>query len=178
MQSMNGTGKNDTLTGNQSDDDIDGGKGNDNLSGDAGNDQIHGGAGNDVIDGGTGDDHLYGDAGNDVVYGGDGNDTFYGDDGNDALYGDAGNDLFVFGDISGHTTVDGGSGNWTDVIEIDMDGGPSAHGGDWTLEIDGKMVDGNGSEHGFFDTHGESGTITDTNTGNTIDFDNIDKIEW
>jgi Ca2+-binding RTX toxin-like protein len=123
------------------------------LSGSTSNDTIHGGAGNDVIHGGQG--------------------------GADMLYGDAGNDLFVFGDVSGNTHVDGGAGgNWTDVVEIDMGHGPasSAHGSNWTLEIDGqKIVDGHDA-HGSIDTQGHSGTIT-TDHG-TISFDNIDKIQW
>ena len=80
----------------------------------------------------------------------------------------------MFGDVSGHTSVDGGGGGWTDVIEMDVGGGPSSHGG-WTLEIDGHQVNNN-SEHGSIDTGGHSGTIT-TDHG-TIDFTNIDKIDW
>jgi Ca2+-binding RTX toxin-like protein len=119
---------------------------------------------------------LYGDKGSDTIDGGDGNDTIYGGDGNDSLYGGAGNDLFIFGDVSGNATVDGGnSGNWTDVIEVDM-GAPGVQG-DWTLQIDGQMVEGAGGEHGQIDIGADSSGTIHTENGD-IDFDNIDKIEW
>ena len=85
--------------------------------------------------------------------------------------------LFVFGDVTGHTHVDGGSGAWTDVIEIDMAQGPGADTsqGGWTVEIDGqKLVDGH--EHGSIDTQGKHVKI-ETENG-SIDIDNIDKIDW
>jgi Ca2+-binding RTX toxin-like protein len=123
-------------------------------------------------------DTLSGTSGNDNIHGGAGNDTIHGSGGTDHLYGDAGNDTFTFGDISGHSTVDGGGGSgWTDVIEMDIGGGPgasAAHGG-WTVEIDGHQISDNHA-HGSIDTHGQSGHIT-TEHG-TIDFTNIDKIDW
>ena len=94
------------------------------------------------------------------------------------IHADGANDLFVFGDVSGNTDVHGhASGNWTDVVEIDMGHGPasSAQGNNWTVEIDGqKIVDGH--SHGTVDTHGQSGSIV-TDHG-TINFDHIDKIQW
>ncbi|TAN46799.1 MAG: hypothetical protein EPN21_19505 [Methylococcaceae bacterium] len=138
---------------------------------------MQGGTGNDALWGDADKDSLDGGAGNDTLLGGEGSDTLYGSEGDDQMFGDAGNDLFVFGDISGHATVDGGSGNWTDVIEIDMADGPagSAAGGNWTLEIeDHKIVDGH--DHGAVDVNGAEGTIH-TEHGD-INFDNIDKIEW
>jgi hypothetical protein len=94
------------------------------------------------------------------------------------LHADSANDMFVFGDVSGHSTVHGNTcGNWTDVIEIDMGHGPAASTdhGNWTVEIDGqKIVEA--QTHGSIDTHGQTGSIT-TDHG-TINFDHIDKIQW
>ena len=81
--------------------------------------------------------------------------------------------------MSGNTWVDGGnSGKWTDVIEIDIGGGPAssvAHGG-WTLEIDGKLVT-NTSEHGSIDIGDGKHAVIRTDDG-VIDLDNIDKVQW
>jgi hypothetical protein len=57
---------------------------------------------------------------------------------------------------------------------MDIGGSSSAHGG-WTIEIDNHQIAHDGA-HGTIDTGGHSGTIT-TEHG-TIDFTNIDKIEW
>jgi len=81
-------------------------------------------------------DNLSGTSGNDNIHGGAGHDTIHGSGGNDHLYGDAGNDTFTFGDVSGHSTVDGGSGNWSDTIEINVGGDQATHGG-WTVDIEG-----------------------------------------
>jgi Ca2+-binding RTX toxin-like protein len=54
---LQGTTKNDTLTGKS---------GNDQLYGKAGNDTLIGNAGNDLLDGGTGSDTLIGGLGNDI----------------------------------------------------------------------------------------------------------------
>ncbi|MBS4096087.1 MAG: hypothetical protein KGZ83_04525, partial [Sulfuricella sp.] len=133
--------------------------------------------GKPASNGTSGNDQLHGSTGDDAIHGGAGNDAIHGSGGHDSLYGDAGNDLFVFGQIDGHTHVDGGGGvNWTDVIEIDLGHGPAADvHGNWTLEIDGqKIVDGH--EHGQLDVHDKHGTVT-TEHG-TVEFDNIDKIQW
>jgi hypothetical protein len=80
--------------------------------------------------------------------------------------------------VDGHAQIDGGSsGNWTDVIEVEIGGGPAAtvSGHSWTLEIDHQQVVDTGS-HGTVDVHGKSGTIH-TEHGD-INFDHIDKIQW
>jgi Ca2+-binding RTX toxin-like protein len=120
---------------------------------------------------------MSGGDGDDIVHGGSGDDTIFGSVGDDELFGDSGNDLFVFGDVNGNVTVDGGGGSWTDVLEVDLDGGPagSLSSGSWTLEIDGQTITSDDA-HGSIDTEGHSGTIH-TDHG-SIDFDNIDKIEW
>ncbi|MDK9725857.1 MAG: hypothetical protein OEL88_13345 [Sterolibacteriaceae bacterium MAG5] len=114
-----------------------------------------------------------------MIHGDKGNDTIHGSGGDDMLFGDAGHDLFIFGDISGHTQVDGGgTGNWTDVVEVDFGHGPgtSTGGGGWTLEVDGEQIV-DGREHGSI-TLGDDQHGTITTEHGTIDLDNIDKIEW
>jgi Ca2+-binding RTX toxin-like protein len=130
-----------------------------------------------VIDGTSKVDTLHGTSSNDIIHGGAGNDTIYASNGNDHLYGDAGNDLFMLGDVHGHTTIDGGTGNWTDVIEVTVGGGPAAalSGHSWTLEIDNHQVV-NTHQQGSVDAHDQSGTIH-TEHGD-ISFDHIDKIQW
>ncbi len=114
------------------------------------------------------------------MHGGKGNDVFHGSAGEDAYFGDAGNDLFIFGADSGGGSVDGGAGGkWTDVIEMDLGGGPasSLDNGGWVLEIDGNQVVSD-SAHGSLELDpGSHGSITLDN-GETIDFENIDKITW
>ncbi len=142
-------------------------------------DTLTGGDGSDTIDGGKGNDKLSGGDGNDTLIGGKGDDTLYGGDGNDTLLGGDGNDLFTFNDGDrGTATVSGGSGNWTDTIQMNMDGGPagSLEQGAWTLEVDGQTMT-NGQDSGTFTfDHPVSGTIrTDDQE---IQFDNIEKITW
>jgi len=84
---QNGTGGNDTLTGNA---------GNDSLNGGSGNDTLIGNAGNDTLIGGNGSDLLFGNAGDDLLDGGNGTDTLRGGLGNDTLTGGNGGDVFVF----------------------------------------------------------------------------------
>ena len=98
--------------------------------------------------------------------------SFDGHGNNEHLQGGAENDTFHFGDIHGHSSVDGGSGNWIDTIE--MSGRPGEHGS-WTVEINNHEVSNN-HEHGSMDVHGETGTVH-TEHG-SIDFSNIDKIDW
>ncbi|MBF0269918.1 MAG: hypothetical protein HQL44_15140 [Alphaproteobacteria bacterium] len=169
-ESVTGTKWSDTLTGGDGGDTLDGGKGNDKLSGGDGNDTLIGGLGNDTLNGGDGSDTLLG---------GDGNDKFVGGSGNDTLLGGDGNDLFTFNDGDrGTASVNGGSGCWTDTIQMNMDGGPagSLEQGAWTLEVDGQTMT-NGQDSGTFTfDHPVSGTIrTDDQE---IQFDNIEKITW
>lgn len=130
---LNGTSRNDTLTGGIGNDTLNGEGGNDQLYGGAGsdlllgshgNDSLFGGEGDDTLLGGQGDDQLYGGTGDDELFGGDGRDTLYGgagDDtlsggnGNDVLFGGPGNDLLIGG--AGSDTMDGGDGS--DTYEVD-----------------------------------------------------------
>jgi Ca2+-binding RTX toxin-like protein len=123
-------------------------------------------------------DVLHGSDGDDVIHGNKGNDTIHASSGDDALFGDAGNDLFILGDAAGDTSIDGGKGgNWTDVIEIDFDGGPggSTSDGGWLLEIEGQQIV-DGSQHGSIEGEDMSGKVTTQDS--TTEFDNIDKIDW
>ncbi|MBF0394072.1 MAG: hypothetical protein HQL38_15445, partial [Alphaproteobacteria bacterium] len=126
-------------------------------------------------------DSINGTDGYDSIDGGKGDDTIQGGDGYDTLNGGDGSDLFIFGDFTGETMVDGGAesgkNGWVDVIEMDVGGGPSAAGeGNWTLIIDGQQVI-DGAEHGSIDiADGASGSIT-TDQG-LIEFDDIEKIQW
>ncbi len=81
------------------------------MYGEQGDDRMHGGEGSDVIDGGSGNDLIYGHQGDDVLIGGAGFDR---------LYGHEGNDIFIFGVDSHNDVVDGGSGLWTDTIELNI----------------------------------------------------------
>ncbi|CAA6603503.1 hypothetical protein MTBLM1_100001 [Rhodospirillaceae bacterium LM-1] len=142
-------------------------------------DVLTGGAGDDTIDGGRGNDKLDGGEGNDTLIGGTGNDTLYGGDGNDTMLGGDGNDLFTFNEgNTGTASVNGGSGCWTDTIQMNMDGGPagSLEQGAWTLEVDGQTMTSNQDSGSFTFDHAVSGTIrTDDQE---IQFDNIEKITW
>lgn len=71
----------------------------DRLSGGRGDDELSGWFGNDVLNGGAGKDTLWAAAGVDVLDGGEGDDTMIG------TY-DAQLDTFVFGEKSGHDTIE------------------------------------------------------------------------
>ncbi|MBF0614334.1 MAG: hypothetical protein G8237_11255 [Magnetococcales bacterium] len=133
---------------------------------------MYGTARHDQIVGTDGDDHLWG---------GNGNDTFRGMGGEDEMYGEAGNDLFIFG-TSQSAFVDGGQGKWTDIINMtDQSMNLTGHyDGGWTAQVESEIVTvTDPNQHGVLDNlHNASGTITFTSTGDTIQFQNIDKIEW
>lgn len=90
---IEGTDRNNKISGTEQDDEILGYGGNDRLYGEAGDDILSGGDGSDRLYGDVGDDILAGDIGNDRLYGGDDNDILEGGEGNDRLYGDAGDDI-------------------------------------------------------------------------------------
>ena len=80
---------------------IDGGGGNDRITGSDGDDTILGGSGNDRISGGDGNDYIIGGVGNDNLAGGDGDDTFVvsgTDQGFDRFTGNAGDDTITAGE--------------------------------------------------------------------------------
>jgi Ca2+-binding RTX toxin-like protein/Tol biopolymer transport system component len=100
---------NDTIAGGLGDDVVNGNEGDDSLSGEAGADTVRGGSGVDTLHGGDGNDSLEGREENDTLYGEDGNDTLLGGSGDDTLYGQLGNDV-VRGE-EGADTLNGNEGN-------------------------------------------------------------------
>ncbi|UKP00637.1 beta strand repeat-containing protein [Nostoc sp. UHCC 0870] len=111
---INGTNKNDILSGTPGNDTISGRNGNDAISGGEGDDTISGDNGNDILIGGGGNDILTGDNGNDILTGGDGNDILTGGSGKDILIGGDGNDILTGGD--GKDILTGGAGNDTFIL--------------------------------------------------------------
>lgn len=110
---VQGTDRDEPITGNEQSDRIHGGRGEDILSGNAGEDWLEGGEGNDELDGGDGDDWLFGGDGDDNLDGGDGTDHLFGGDGDDVLRGgegdtlkgDAGNDRYLYARGDGDITI-------------------------------------------------------------------------
>ena len=145
------------------------------------------GAGNDIFDSNaatSGNDTIDAGAGNDSVWSGSGDDRITGGAGNDQLNGEDGNDLFMYAAGDGSDTINGGAGiGWTDAIELQgMDGavsiaGNTVTGQGWTMELDaGSSIDGqNGESLDLSDD--ASGTIT-FDDGSTMDFSNIEQINW
>ncbi len=99
VQTLNGTGVGETITGNFNNEKIYGFAGNDTLFGKNGHDKIYGGDGNDVLDPGHGIDTLFGEAGNDFLYG---SPSWTGATGTKTLYGGTGDDLYY---INGSTDI-------------------------------------------------------------------------
>jgi hypothetical protein len=110
---LSGLAGDDTLEGGDGDDSLDGGLGNDKLRGGGGNDTLQGGDGSDTILGGDADDFIFGGDSaadrSDQIFGGNGNDTIDGGYGNDILRGDLGNDVITGG--FGSDTVIGAQGD-------------------------------------------------------------------
>ncbi len=171
-----GTGG-DTVYGGDGDDVIDDAAGiqmgdyADTIYGEAGNDTIWTGGGADILDGGTGDDTLYGEGGDDTLIGGTGNDTLNGGDGND---------LFIFQEGDGADVIIGGSGaSWTDTIELqDAFGGGDlgTYGTDWTVTLSEGTIDSHNENS--IDLSDDADGIITLQDGSTIDFTDIERIEW
>ncbi|HAT86524.1 MAG TPA: hypothetical protein DCS30_11620 [Rhizobiales bacterium] len=146
------------------------------------NDTLRGQDGNDTLNGLGGNDTLYGHSGNDVIDGGAGNDIIEGGLGNDTLRGGEGDDLFVFRMGEGNDQIDGhggsGTDSWTDVIELREAAGGSDldYGSDWTLTVSNGSFLVNGDDTIDL-SDGAEGIITFSD-GSSIEFENIEKIEW
>lgn len=106
---INGTDRNDVISGGGGNDTIRGRLGIDRLNGDEGNDSIfgegdddilHGGAGDDTVDGGSGDDSVFGDEGDDRLVGGSGTNELDGGAGADTLIGTGGSSFAAYGSSS------------------------------------------------------------------------------
>ena len=92
-----GTPGDDSIAGGGNDGQIIyGGAGNDTLNGTGKEDSIYGGSGNDTIKGNDGDDTIYGGSGSDTINANNGNDTIIGGFGSDQLTGSNGDDRFVY----------------------------------------------------------------------------------
>ena len=104
IQSVIGSGFDDTIVSSYMDAYIDGGAGSDSIIAAGGADIIIGGLGNDTIRSGDGADSISAGDGSDSVFGGNGNDSIDGGIGADTLIGGAGAD-----------TLDGGL--WTDTVD-------------------------------------------------------------
>ncbi len=109
----------DTLTSIES---VVGSGGNDTITGGLANQTLDGGGGVDSIDGGSGDDTLFGGAGNDIITGGAGNDTVQGGADNDTMIFTGAWADYVINYNAGsqtYTVIDsrGGSPDGVDVIQ-------------------------------------------------------------
>lgn len=137
-------------------------------------------AGDDTLTGTAADDTFNGLAGDDSLTGAGGDDTLTGGLGDDTMLGGAGDDTFTFtdGDFDGAAwtdTVDGfAEGGDTDVIDL------TGVSQGWTLEVDGAGagVEASSSDKkSFYNDDDMSGTIT-FDDGSTIEFENIEKVDW
>ena len=106
-----------TISGGAGDDQITAGNQDDFINGGPGNDQIAGGEGSDFINGDEGDDTLNGGPGDDSLNGGEGNDTIDGEEGVDFINGDEGSDTIILGpDATTDASIDAGPDNDTIII--------------------------------------------------------------
>ncbi|HEB95995.1 MAG TPA: hypothetical protein ENI96_06140, partial [Sedimenticola thiotaurini] len=141
-------------------------------------DEIRGGGGRDTITGSAGDDVIHGDSGNDRLDGGAGDDLLSGGSGNDAAFGGEGNDTYLFDPFDGVDTFDGGSGGWTDAVQLDADADPAADPDNpWTIEINGEVVEYDLAAHALELDPDTSGVIT-LDDGSQLVFDGVERIEW
>ncbi|MEL6979362.1 MAG: cadherin domain-containing protein [Pseudomonadota bacterium] len=186
---MVGSSGNDVFHGGAGDDVLFGSRNDDTLNGDAGNDTLYGGHNNDTLNGGDGADVLHGGGNNDVLNGGAGNDTLNGGNNNDTLTGGAGNDvmnggshsdLFIIAMGDGNDTVIGGaSGSWTDRIQLqDASGGDAigVYGVDWTVSLSTGSIDAVNAND--LDLSQDAGGVITMSDGTTINFTEIETIEW
>ena len=108
VEEFNASPRGCTIEGTARDDHLTGTPGDDVICGEGGDDTISGGGGDDVVFGDAGDDTLSGGGGEDAVYGGDGDDRLSGGDGADVLSGGPGDDRINGG--SGRDHAEGGTG--------------------------------------------------------------------
>ncbi len=114
----------------------------------------------------------------DTIHGGDGNDTIIGGIGDDILNGNDGNDLFKYQTGDGNDTVNGGTGNaWIDTINLqDGETDLGTYGTDWTVTLtQGEIESQNETRLELSDD--ADGTVN-LQDGSTIDFTDIERIEW
>ncbi|MBV1886087.1 MAG: hypothetical protein KUG61_03315, partial [Parvibaculaceae bacterium] len=103
-----------------------------------------------------------------------GNDVMLGGEGDDYLSGGEGSDLFIYQDGDGSDTVLGGAG-WTDTISLQGDDGGEMSG-DWTVTItSGSTTD---SGDGYMNLSDDADGYVSLEGGETISFQDIERIEW
>lgn len=116
---LEGLGGGDLLIGGAGDDLLRGHRQADTLMGGAGADQLFGGTGADVLIGGLGRDVLHGNGGDDMLrlgpdggggFGGSGNDTLHAGAGRAKLWGGPGDDLLIADMSASRHRLVGGSG--------------------------------------------------------------------
>lgn len=141
---INGTDRDDLITGFGGFDDISAGGGDDVVFGGFGQDLIEGDAGDDILNGENWNDGLFGGAGDDDLYGGSSNDILVGGEGNDTLNGGSGNDDLI--DSSGADTLYGGDGDDTlvasDIFTRDLtaEDFTGLRDGDLPRDEDGEII--------------------------------------
>jgi len=124
----------------------------------------------------SGNEHFEGRGGDDTIFGGNGDDVIDGGLGNDTLHGDAGNDLFTFEAGDGNDVVHGGEGGgWTDAIELE-NVPDSSFGNSWTLTLDQGEI--TGQDAGALTLSDDSAGTINFDDGSSIDFYQIEQIQW
>ncbi len=114
-------------------------------------------------------------AGDDVLRGGAGDDLFVGGAGTDFAIGENGADTFLLLEASGQNFFRGGSGNWTDGIDIQGANGADPGSG-WNFVLtDGSVISqGNGIATLSKEA---SGTIS-LDDGTTLTFNGVEELNW
>ncbi len=120
---VNGSGANELILGNQGEDILRGFAGNDSVFGGKGKDALFGDEGNDCLSGDLDADRLLGGAGDDILFGGKGNDLLSDGEGNNTLVGGLGRDFFECGFDNNNLCVVGIDPATTDINSSDAIGG-------------------------------------------------------
>ncbi|TNF68046.1 MAG: tandem-95 repeat protein, partial [Gammaproteobacteria bacterium] len=199
---LDGGAGDDYLDGGDKDDIILGGSGDDYIIGGSGKDTIDGGSGTDTLSyadaskgitvdlsdgsGSKGDakgdtitniENVTGSSKDDTITGDDNDNIIIGGAGDDTVYGLGGEDTYIYQAGDDDDSFHGGTGNWTDTIELQgIDSAPNS--GDWTLTVTNNANFTVDSETNtvVFDSSA-SGSIV-LNSGEELDFDEIEKIVW
>ncbi len=115
---------------------------------------------------------IIGDGADQVLNGTTGHDAFIGSAGDEWMRGGAGADVFTIAMGGGHDTIDGGTGAWTD--EIRLTSAPAT--GNWTLVLDPDVQSVHSSQAIDF-TQPASGHIQFAD-GGQLEFSQIERITW
>ncbi|MEG4628628.1 calcium-binding protein [Microcoleus sp. AR_TQ3_B6] len=119
---VDGSGANELILGNEGEDFLRGFAGNDSVFGGKGRDLLSGADGNDFLSGGLEADFLFGEAGDDILFGGRGDDVLAGEDGNNTLVGGLGRD-FLYCELGNNLCVLGIDPGTTDINSSEAIGG-------------------------------------------------------